>query len=219
MSSTDDISNENEAEDLHLKNEMSFKEDRLNIPTLKYFWQASPLAGSNNNSIPKFLRSIKVLAQFTDYELKIFSGFIHQRKFSNEEIILKEGDTGFGFYLILNGQIEIYTQRNRMIENEVESYQQFIARLSKSDYFGELSLLEQQNKRNATAISKGNSNLLAIYKPDLEEMIDRYPIVGAKFLQSIALIVAMRFNRVTDELKIVKEKVMDLERKLDSQEN
>lgn len=209
-------SNEFETENLHKKNHESFKEDRLSIPTLKYFWQASPLAGSKHNSIPKFLRSIKVLAQFTDYELKIFSGYIHQRKFSNEEIILKEGDTGFGFYLILNGQVEIFAQRNRILENEVESYQQFIASLSKSDYFGELALLEQQNKRNATAVSKGNSNILAIYKPDIEEMIDRYPIVGAKFLQSIALIVAMRFNRVTDELKIVKEKVIDLERKIES---
>ena len=59
--------------------------------------------------------------------------------------------------------------------------------------------------------------MLAIYKPDLEEMIDRYPVVGAKFLQSISLIVAMRFNRVTNELKIVKEKMMDLERQIDKQ--
>ena len=82
-----------------------------------------------------------------------------------------------------------------------------------------MALLEQQNKRNASAISKGNTSLLAIYKPDLEEMIERYPVVSAKFLQSVSLIMAMRFNRVTEELKVIKEMVMDLERKLDSKES
>ena len=210
---------ENKSRETENKYEKPHEGERLSIPTLKYFWQASPLVGSKKNNIPKFLRGLKVFQHFSDYELKVFSEFIHQRNYSTDEIILKEGETGFGFYLILSGQVEIFTQRNRIIDEVAEVYQQFITRLSKSDYFGELALLEQQNKRNASAISKGNTSLLAIYKPDLEEMIERYPVVSAKFLQSVSLIMAMRFNRVTEELKVIKEMVMDLERKLDSKES
>lgn len=206
--------NETEAEKLYIDNESKFKEDRLTIRTLKYFWQSGPVSGKGEQNIPKFLRKIKVLEHFTDYELKIFSSFIHQRTYGNDETIFKEGDAGFGFYMIVKGQVEIYTLRNRVVEEMAESFQQFIIRLGSKEYFGELSLLENHNRRNATALTKGQTTLLVIYKPDIEEMIERYPLIGAKFLQSVSVIVAQRFERVTNEIKILKEKVKLLERKL-----
>ena len=39
---------------------------KLDIPILKYFWQANPLFSSNRNSIPRFLRRVKALENFTD---------------------------------------------------------------------------------------------------------------------------------------------------------
>ncbi|MAZ49234.1 MAG: hypothetical protein CME65_11785 [Halobacteriovoraceae bacterium] len=197
----------------------TFVDERVSIPTLKYFWQTSPLATNKRKSIPKFLRSIKVFEQFTDYELKIFSEFLHERIFAGEEVIIKEGESGYGFYLIFSGTIEILSQINFHDGANTERRTQLIARLSKQEYFGELSLLEKRNKRNATAISKGESRLLAIYKPDLEEMIERYPVVGAKFLQAISIIVAMRFNSVTEEIKTLKDMISILEKKLADQED
>lgn len=199
-------------------NAEEFKSERLNIPTLKYFWQASPLTSNKLNSIPKYLRSIKVFDNFSDYELKQFSHFLHERSFSSDEVIIEEGESGFGFYLIFNGNVEIFTKRSRLVDGATEVCQQLIARLTKHEYFGELALLEKQNKRNASAVSKGSSTLLSIYKPDIEELINRYPVIGAKFLQGISLIVAHRFNRVTDELRTLKEKVADLEKKVDNSE-
>ena len=77
---------------------------------------------------------------------------------------------------------------------------------------------ENQNRRNASALSKGQTSLLVIYKPDIEEMIERYPLIGAKFLQSVSVIVAQRFERVTNEIRILKEKVRLLERKLNDKD-
>ncbi|MBD66837.1 MAG: hypothetical protein CME62_16660 [Halobacteriovoraceae bacterium] len=199
----------------HEEGEKVYSDDRLDISTLKYFYQASPLAGRKKDSIPKFLRSLRVLENFTDYELRVFASFIHERKYKNEEVVFREGESGYGFYLIYSGNLEIYTQKSRVKEGVAETYQQFVANLGKAEYLGELALLEQQNKRNATAISKGNTTLLAIYKPDIEEMIDRHPVIGAKFLQAISLIVAMRFISVTEELRHLKEKCQNLEIKLD----
>jgi hypothetical protein len=45
-------------------------------------------------------------------------------------------------------------------------------------------------------------------------MIERYPVVGAKFLQAISLIVAMRFNSVTEEIKTLKDMITILESKI-----
>lgn len=210
------MSDERRQRDLVDENPSAHSDERMKIPTLKYFWQASPLAANNSNSIHHFLRSIKVFNNFSDFELKIFCNFLHERIFASDEIIIEEGDTGFGFYLVFNGNLEIYTKSKQLVDGRVEEGQQFVISLGKHEYFGELALLESQNKRNATVISKGSSTLLAIYKPDIAELIERHPVIGAKFLQGIALIVAMRFNRVTNEIRVLKTKVKELESKLES---
>ena len=114
------------------------------------------------------------------------------------------------YFSLLSGR------KSKVKDGVPETYQQLIASLTSSEYFGELALLEQQNKRNATAVAKGKTILLTIFKPDLEEMIDRHPVIGAKFLQAISLIVAKRFINVTDELRHIKEKCVLLEAKLES---
>lgn len=195
------------------------KEDRISIPTVKYFWQASPLSSKKKDNIPRFLRSLNVFTGFSDYELKQFSHFLHERVFSDNELIIEEGGSGFGFYIIYNGQVDIFTKRKKHLEDGgTENYQQHITILSKYEYFGELSLMESQNKRNASAIAKGPATLLAIYRPDVEELIERYPLLGAKFLQGISFIVAQRFNRIAAEVRSQREKIKDLEAKLESTE-
>ena len=73
-------------------------DDRINISILKYLWQASPLSVGRGKAIPKFLRGIRALKNFSDNELRILSNYLHYRRFSLQEVIFKEGDSGFGFY-------------------------------------------------------------------------------------------------------------------------
>ena len=190
-------------DEMKQKDASNFDEDRLKIPMLKYFWQASPLSHSKKDSIHAFLREIKVLERFTDYELRLFSQFIHRRNFSIGETIFKEGDSGFGFYIIFSGVIDILVTK----ENEANDPYLTVAKLTKGDYFGELSLLEPGSLRNATARAKEKLVLLGFFKPDLDELIEKYPVVGAKLLQAIAIIVAGRFQSVATELKLLKEEL------------
>lgn len=194
-------------------NSKHFNEDRVNIPILKYFWQSSPLSGSKSSSIHSFLREIRVLERFTDYELRIFSQFLHRRNFTSGETIFREGDSGFGFYIIFSGVVDIFAKKQSKVIKEGESDNYFlnVAQLGKHDYFGELSLLESTAVRNATAVAKEKLVLLAFFKPDLEELIEKYPVVAAKFLQAVAIIVARRFQNVTAELKLIKEKSEQVE--------
>lgn len=189
-----------------------FEETRLNIPIIKYFWQASPLARAKKNSIHNFLKEVNVFRHFSDYELWQFSHFLHMRHFSPREIIFKEGDGSFAFYLVYSGNVEILTNYNLEVSNpEAVS----ITSLTKFDYFGELSLLETNTLRNATSLAKDNVTLLAFFKPDLDELIDRYPVVAAKLLQAVSMIVAERFNNIASELKIVNEKLSKLEKQME----
>ena len=209
-------SHEEKVENNYKNDKNTFKEERLNIPTLKYFWQASPLSTNKAKSIPKFLRSLKIFNNFSDYELKKFSHFLHERVFASDELIIEDGTSGFGFYIVFSGSVEVFGKRSIAKEGRTKKESTLIANLGKFEYFGEFALLENQNQRNATVISKGSSILLAIYRPDLEELIERYPIIGAKFLQGISLVVAERFNRVTEELRSVKDRLAELECQIES---
>lgn len=187
------------------KDSVEFMADKLDTPIVKYFWQASPLSGAKQTSIHKFFRKIKAFDQFSDHEVFLFSKFLHVRKFESNEVVFREGDGGFGFYLIFNGNVNIYTDELEENSEELKSMN-FVTQLEKYQYFGELSLLESNNRRNATAVSQGVTTLLAVYKPDLEELIERYPVVGAKFLQTLSLIVANRLQSIAKQFRILKDK-------------
>ena len=189
-----------------------FEETRLNIPIIKYFWQASPLARAKKNSIHNFLKEVSVFRHFSDYELWQFSHFLHMRHFSPREVIFKEGDGSFAFYLVYSGNVDILTNYDAD-GSDFNSVN--ITSLAKFDYFGELSLLETNTLRNATSLAKDNVTLLAFFKPDLDELIERHPVVAAKLLQAVSMIVAQRFNNIASELKIVNEKLTKLEKQVE----
>lgn len=195
---------------------VEFLSDRLSIPVLKYFWQASPLLGSKQTSTHRFLRKIEAFENLSDYEVFLFSKFLHVREYNSNEAIFREGDGGFGFYLILSGHVNIYTESE--VNGGEDTELNFVTELEKYSHFGELSLLEKQNCRNATAITKTQTTLLAIYKPDLEELIERYPVVGAKFLQALSWIVSRRLNKIAQEIRKLKLKIKEMKKNASHQE-
>lgn len=193
-------------------NESTNTEGRLKIPMLKYFWQASPLAVNRSNSIHHFLKRINILKNFTDHEIWTLTKYMHMRNFTAREVIFKEGDTGLGFYIIFDGRVEIYSKSGDELEGNTSQKMSRVAELGKYDYLGELAIIDSLRRRNATAITPESASLLAIFKPDLDEMIENHPIVASKFLQSIAIIISNRFYAVTSELKLSKEKIERLEK-------
>ena len=181
---------------------------RLNIPIAKYFWQASPLSGDRKKSVHKFFRKISSFNDFSDLELYTFSKHLHLREFETNEIVFSRGEGGFGFYIIFDGTIGItLSDKHQVLDADAEV--KYLTELEKYNYFGELALLEDQNRRNASAISLTKSTLLAIYKPDLEELIEEHPVVAAKFIKTLSYIVAKRLQAMASELKFYKDKLKE----------
>lgn len=182
---------------------------KIDIGLLKYFWQSSPLGGASADNIPKFLRKIEVLKNFTDNELRILSQSLHMRNFSDQEVIFRQKETGIGLYFVYHGQVDVIAESEK---REGEGAQEnVIITLDRGNYFGELALLQEVSIRNATAIAREKTQLLGIFKPDVELLIETHPIVATKLLQSISVIVANRLFSVTQELKRLKHKINILE--------
>ena len=186
--------------------------DKLEISLLKYFWQSSPITGGRADNIPKFLRKIDVLKNFTDNELRILSKSLHSRDFSDSEIIFRKKESGIGLYFVYQGLVDIIVEGQTSSRREEDDNEEnIIITLDRLDYFGELALLQDHSIRNATAIARDRTVLLGIFKPDVEHLIESHPIIATKLLQSVSVIVANRLFSVTQELKRLKHKISKLE--------
>ncbi len=73
-----------------------------------------------------------------------------------------------------------------------------LAVFKKGDFFGELALVDNE-KRSASAIAKIDTKLSVIFKPDLDEFIEKYPKKGIKILEGIAEITAVRLRTLNED--------------------
>lgn len=184
--------------------------DRLDIPILKYLWDASPLSFGSKENYHDFFKKISVLSSFSDNEVRIFTKYLHRREFTADELIFRQGDSGYGFYFIYSGSVNIYASQKSSTEEPGD----LVIRLEKRQYFGEMGLLEEFNRRSATVIAAENTVLLGIFKPDLDRMLELHPVIGAKFLRETALIMANRMGQLTRDIINLKKKVRELEQKI-----
>lgn len=185
--------------------------DRLDVPLLKYLWDASPVSFRTKENYHEFFKKISILSSFSDNEIRLFTKFLHRREFIANETIFSQGDSGYGFYFIFQGSVDIYTNH---LNNNSEDKGEFVIRLDRRQYFGEMGLLEDFNRRSATVLAHENTVLLGIFKPDLEKMLELYPVLGAKFLRETALIMANRMGQLTREIMLLKKKIKELENRV-----
>lgn len=185
--------------------------DRLDVPLLKYLWDVSPLSFGKKDNFHSFFKKTTVLNSFSDNEIRIFTKFLHRREFMANEVIFRQGDSGYGFYFIFEGSVNIYANH---LNNNMLDHGELVIRLDRRQYFGEMGLLEEFNRRSATVIASEHTVLLGIFKPDLDKMLEVYPVLGAKFLRETALIMANRMGQLTREIMSLKKKIKELEQRV-----
>jgi CRP/FNR family cyclic AMP-dependent transcriptional regulator len=78
--------------------------------------------------------------------------------------------------------------------------QKQLARLAQGDFFGEMALLEDDN-RSATAVALSETRLIGIFHPDLFDLFDRKPDLGIKVLSKLANMLAQRLRKTNLELQ------------------
>ncbi|MEH0860175.1 MULTISPECIES: cyclic nucleotide-binding domain-containing protein [Halobacteriovorax] len=178
------------------------KEDQIDINLIKFLWSINPLIKSNKVTIPYLLRETVILRNLGEFELFQLSKYFHKRTYEKGEVIFKEGDFGIGFYIIVSGRVELYTER---------SGKKFhVTNLERRDYLGEIGLLEEGHKRSVSAVASEPLEMLGIFKPDLELMITEKPGLSSKFLQAMSELVVKKLHILAREIRKLKVENSDL---------
>ena len=114
----------------------------------------------------------------TEDQLNSLSPFTYRKKFGPGELIVEEGHTGNGLYVIVSGNVEVI----KGLETE---QQQIVNKLGAGEFFGEMALLGEW-PRTATVRAVDNVECLGIDRWVFLAQLGRQPKVGIRMLHILA---------------------------------
>lgn len=163
------------------------------------FWANLFKSPAEKNDLEEVLLSMPPFKNINRKQMKALMQHIHNREYTENEYVFYQGDPGIGLYIILRGEVKV---KQGSINDENE---ESLAKLGRGDFFGELALLDN-SPRSASAIATKPSNIAVIFKPDLDEYIDKYPKQGVDIMRGISQIIVTRLRNLNqDYIKMVKE--------------
>lgn len=122
----------------------------------------------------ELLKQTGLFSSCTNKELASVLVTAKERTFEAGEVIIREGDPGLGFYMLLEGTAE------------VRKGGATVAELKAGDYFGEMALLLEDTPRTADVVATSKAKCLVITQWDLRALISTHPDIGIKIMNELA---------------------------------
>lgn len=174
------------------------------------FWSNLFKAPAERTDIEDVLLSLPPFEGLNSTHLKHLMKIVHNRVYGSGEYIFFQSDPGIALYIIREGEVKIVKHSESGQETE-------LANFSRGDFFGELALLDD-DVRSASAIAVRDSKLAVIFKPDLENFIDKFPKKGNRILKGLAQIIATRLRLLDDEFLSLYHTIQTNEEKQDGRD-
>ncbi len=138
------------------------------------------------------MKNVPVFGGLKKRELREIENLVHHREYSDEEVVFNHGDPGLGMYIIISGSVQIV---NNQDPDNIIVYSE----LDEGDFFGDMALVDESD-RSATARSKGATRLIAFFRPELHDIMTRFPSLGNKLLMNLAGVIATRLRKTNENL-------------------
>ncbi|MCP4724572.1 MAG: cyclic nucleotide-binding domain-containing protein [bacterium] len=160
--------------------------DTEKLKSLFQFKDSSKLNG--NSEINNFL----IFDNLNAHEAAIIERHLYRRLYKAGERIVKEGDAAVVLYFLSSGSAKVVKSAgNKQIE---------LAALKPGAFFGEISLIEEQ-QRSATVIAVESSEVLCLFQPDFTSILKKHPSIFTKFLEKFTPILLNRINNMNKEIQ------------------
>lgn len=123
-----------------------------------------------------FFKRVPLFANFSPVDLKQVATLADEEVFSDGEELGHEGDVGDVMFIIINGEVKVYSQRDG------QEYE--IARRKAGDYVGEMSIIGRE-PRMASLVAVGDVRTLCIDQKSFEGLIRERPDVSLAVMQAL----------------------------------
>jgi CRP/FNR family cyclic AMP-dependent transcriptional regulator len=159
-----------------------------------------------DRSVSRILSENNLFKDLTKRELRFVENIVHERQYRKGEFIFQQGEIGVGMYIIAKGSVDISLFDSQPLVGDSQKHV-FVTRLESGDFFGELSLVEDNGRRSASATAADDSVLIGFFKPDLIEILDRSPSTGVKIIFRLAEVLGRRLKETTDKIRQLKKEL------------
>ena len=136
---------------------------------------------SGDDALIEMLQKTPLWSGLTKQDLKLIAKLSQERKFESGHAIVTKGDAGIGFYLILEGAVE------------VRSDGKILSKLGPGQFFGEMSIIDNQ-PRSADVVATEASRVLILSAWSFKTLISDNPKIALKMMQEF-----VRRLRTTDK--------------------
>lgn len=170
---------------------------------MDFLWDNLFRLSRKEQTLTQKLKANVLFKDLSALELRLVENIVNIRNYRPSEVIFKQGDPGVGMYIISKGAIHIYTETVNSKTGETESNQ--ITTLKEGDFFGDLALVDVDNRRSASAVAAEDCTLIGFFKPDLVEISNRNPGAGVKILWRLGEVVAHRLRETTGRITEMKK--------------
>jgi CRP-like cAMP-binding protein len=150
------------------------------------------------------LRENVLFKDLSGRELRLVENIVNLRTYRPGEVVFRQGDAGVGMYIISKGVVNIYVEQVNPTTAEVQTTQ--VTTLKEGDFFGDLALVDPNNRRSASAIAAEETILIGFFKPDLMEVAERSPSAGVKILLRLGEVLGTRLRETTSMITKMKKK-------------
>ena len=130
---------------------------------------------TKNKALRVLLRQVSYFETCTNAQLRVLIEQGHRQSFPKGQIIFRENDPGDEFYMILSGQVEVFS----------EKLNQVLATLGVGDFFGEISLLTGA-PRSATIRTSEESTLFVVDRIALKTLLHDYQALAEQIAQTLS---------------------------------
>jgi CRP/FNR family cyclic AMP-dependent transcriptional regulator len=150
---------------------------------------------SDKSSLVEVLKENTLFCNLSHKELQYLTRAVYERVYQPEETIFQQNDRGYGMYLIAKGRVAI--------KSNAQEGENLVTILGRGSFFGELSLVDPDNIRTATAVAMTKTVLIGFFKPDLMEVLERKPEMGVKIMLQLATVLGRRLNETTEKISLL----------------
>jgi CRP-like cAMP-binding protein len=121
-----------------------------------------------------YLSSVPLFAGISGESMARLADVAGEQEFAAGQFIVRQGQVGSGLYVVADGEV-----------NVVRGADDVIATLRQGDFFGELSVIDQQ-PRNASVQAVAATTVLAVASWDLLALLEKDPALSLNLIKGLA---------------------------------
>jgi len=164
----------------------------------------------NHKRFDNIIKNIPLFAELSDEEIERIERIVTKKNFARDQIVLFEEDTSSYMYIVYAGKV-------RVVKQSKEGREQIITIHKKSDFFGEMALLDGRTAP-ATVIAHEDAVIGLISRGDFEQHLLSHEKIRSKFIDllcaqlrdSWAMIKILSFDNAEQRIMGVLERMHEL---------